>query len=113
MKSQWRQGVAVDHDGIISLNLPTAVQSPRSKGNGQYDAGNDDDDPAGGVPGEYVFDTVTYDNASAHDLTDDAIVEDVLTEIPGVLAVTGFLHQPETQKQQLRILSAIISSVRT
>ena len=89
---QQRQEVAWDHGGIISLNLPTAVQSPRSKGDGRYDAGDDDDDDddaADGVPVEYVLDTVAYDGACAHDLTDDAIVEDVLTEIPEVLAAVG------------------------
>ena len=44
---------------LIPLNLPTAVQSPRSKGDGRYDAGHDDNDPVDDVPGEYVSDPVT------------------------------------------------------
>ena len=80
----------MDHDSTISLNLPTAVQSPQSKGDGRYDAGDDDDDPAEGVPGEYVLDTVTYDDASAHVLNDDIIVDDVPTEVPGVLVGGGW-----------------------
>ena len=83
---QRRHGVAWDHNGIISLNLPTAVQSPRSKGDGRYDAGDDDDDPADEVPGKYVHDPVTCDDASAHDLTDDIIADDVPTEAPDGLA---------------------------
>ena len=70
--------------GIILLNLPTAVQSPRSKGDGRYDAGHDDYDPAVDVPVEYVLDTATDDDASAHDLTDDIIVNDVPAEVPDV-----------------------------
>ena len=36
---------------FIPLNLPTAVQSPQSKGDWRYDAG-DDDHPADDVPAE-------------------------------------------------------------
>ena len=75
----------MDHDGIISLNLPTAVQSPRSKGDGRYD----DDHPVDDISAEYVLDTVTYDDASVYVLNDDMIVDDVPTEIPGVLAGCG------------------------
>ena len=86
----FREELVSREGGIfISLNLPTAVQSPRSKGDGRYDAGLEDNDPVDDVPTEYVPDTATYDDASAHDLTDDAIVEDVLTEVPDVLAVVG------------------------
>ena len=46
-------------DSIISLNLPTAVQSPRSKGDGQYDAGDDGDDLVDDVLSEYFPETVT------------------------------------------------------
>ena len=86
---QQKQGVARNHVGIIWLNLPTAVQSPRSKGDGRYDAGDDYDDPADDVPAQYVLDAVTYDDASAHALTDDVIVYDVATEVPNVLAGDG------------------------
>ena len=47
-----------DHDGIISLNLPTAVESLRSKGDGRYNAGHDDDDPGDDISSEYVLGTV-------------------------------------------------------
>ena len=79
---QRRHGVAWDHNGIISLNLPTAVQSPRSKGDGRYDAGDD-------VLGEYVLDTVSWDDSSARVLTDVVIVDDASTEVPDVLADGG------------------------
>ena len=69
----------MDHDGITSLNLPTAVQSPRSKGDGRYDAGDDDDDPGDEVPAEYVPEPVTEDDASAHVLTDKIIADDILS----------------------------------
>ena len=97
--------------GIISLNLPTAVQSSRSKGDGRYDAGHDGGDHADEVPAEYVPEPVTEDNASAHVLTVDIIVDDVPTEVPGGLA--NGCHQQEYQKHQLRISSAMILSVRT
>ena len=48
-----------NNNGIISLNLPTAVQSPRSKDDGRYDAVCDDDGPVDDVPAEYVLDPVT------------------------------------------------------
>ena len=51
------------------------------------------------------------DESSAHVLTDDIIVGDVPTEVPDALA--DGCHQQEYQKHQLRISSAMISSVRT
>ena len=38
---------------IISLNLPTALQIPRSKGDGRYEAGNDYDVDNDDVSAEY------------------------------------------------------------
>ena len=85
--------------GIILLNLPTAVQSPRSKGDGQYDAGYDDENPANEVPNKYVPEPVTEDNVSAHVLTDDIILRMMfLVDIPEFLADDR--HQQEHQEPQ-------------
>ena len=74
------RGKFVSREGgnVTPLNLPTAVQTPRSKNDGRYDADEDDDDPVNDVHAEYVPDPVTYDDATDHVQTEGIIADDVL-----------------------------------
>ena len=64
---------------FIPLNLPTVVQTPLSNGYGLYDAGHDYNDHADNVSPEYILDAVTYDDATAHVMTEDITANDILS----------------------------------
>ena len=55
----WGKFTSTKGGSFIPLNLPTAVQTSRSKDDGRYDAGNDDNDPADDVSAEYIHDAVS------------------------------------------------------